>query len=339
MLLNELAPHQVIQFSNALLMASQQMKARVAPRLNADFNFTEGANGAPYAVEIGGTVEMSELLTDDEKTDLLDVEKRRRLGDFIGRKLTLKIGDFERVEQLVDPENQKVREMAAAMARQEDRDGLSYIFDPVVETVKNAQTDKGITQTIPLPESQKIPFDFAGFHRNEAEGEDAPTGPGLGLTVNKLSEAKIRLDKGNYHEFMNDGMPCCFVEEEDLQFLQTSERIYNRESAYHTDMAIQKIGETGEVNYNGIKFIKINSGLLPRAQAQNPNTYWVPVFYPSAIHYRKIPLIYGGDGFTMPKIDFRPDRSNIRQAMLKYYQSGLRTHDEAVVLIEVQRRA
>jgi len=338
--LSTLTPHQIVQFNGALLMASQQITRRIATKIDFDLNYPmPTAEGAPYVVELGGRVEINKLLTDDQKTDLKDRQKKRRLNYWQGRELTLRIGDFERVEQLVDPQNQAIMEMAAAGARSDDEDALLSLFEPMTETVIDPGTGKGVTSTLTFPNDYKIPMDFDDFHINEAEGGAAPASPGFGLTVNKLSEAKVLLDRGNYHEIKGNGMPVCFVEEEDLQFLQTSERIYNKESHYAIDAAMRDIGTTGEMVYNGIRFCKVNAGMLPRAQTQNTNTYWIPIFYPSALHFRKIPLIYGGDGMSMPKIDFRPDRSNIRQAMLKYYVTWARTHDEAVVHIECQRRA
>lgn len=323
---NSLEQHKVIAFGRNLDLVAQQRKNRTIANVMADMNFSEP--GDRFTDELMGEAEPSEMISDAQETPLGTVDKKRRIAFFKtfhdGRRIT----NREKAEQLVDPTNSVVMAMAAGRERLRDKQVITRgLFEPAWEI----NEESGEPAQVAFPAARQIAYNSQKFYKGLADGETGPGSPVTVLNPDKLRQAKVLLNKSNFHE-MDGGQPIIFVEEEDLQALVTSAEIYDRHNVT-VNMAALRSVENGDTDSAlGFKFVKVASGLLPKASSST--RFWVPVYYRSALMYKERPLV-GGPGNV--RISERNDRSYAWQAYWQSQHGVLRREDAAVCHIEVTR--
>lgn len=324
---NALSPGQVKAFANALNLRAQQRKSRCVSAVMADLGYSE--KGVSFTDELLEPFEAEDFDGDIAPTPWKTSEQSRREARFRSLRLPQMVGEKERAEKLVDPTNAVLMGMAAALERKRDeritgRIGESGgIFGTSIEIQKN-----GDPMIVPFPDSQKIAFNFTGFHRGKADGVAAPSVIATVLSRSKLAQTKILLDRSFYAD-MTSNLPVVMLEETDLQNFATSEETINKDYAVH-DLANLERLRNGEIGvYKGFRFVKVANGTLPRVPGQ-ANRWYIPVFYPDVMIFKERPLITTRVE-TIQSMSFRWGA---------YYEAqtgSLRTDDRGMVWIEVER--
>lgn len=141
---SQLETAQIIQFSDSVHLAAQQMKARFAGLFAV-----KQMKGKEYAYDGIGSIEAQELQGRFNRVEFSDLKVTRRK---IGRRrfsLTLPIDDDDLSKILLNPESEYKNACAMAMARVHDRIGVEASLAPVftgedMDTEVSAATD-GVT--------------------------------------------------------------------------------------------------------------------------------------------------------------------------------------------------
>lgn len=294
----------VNQYKNELRILYQQMGSRLRGRVrersvNAEYDFVERL----------GLVEAQELIgrhTDTTYQDTPHSRRRYALTPYTAADL---IDRADRVQLLIEPQNDYARVQAAAHGRSTDR-------TVITAALGNAFSGKNGETTVALPSAQKVEWDgneFGGtFSANNTRD--------YGMTVAKLRSAKSKLDEA---EAPDEGRYIVCTARQ-VQDLLGEEQLTSND--YNTIRALVN----GDVNtFLGFTFIRVNSGLLPTFVDTDDT-----VRQCFAYHRDAILLGIGQGGDLAVKITEMPGKNYSTQVWSMMMLGATRVEDEGVVEIQ-----
>lgn len=325
--INRLEAGKVIAFARNIELVGQSRKSRLVSHVMADMAYTEP--GDRFTDELMGLSEPQDCLGDIEPTPGEVVEQYRRVHFFKTYNDGKWVGTRDKAEKLVDPTNSTVQAMGAGRERRRDitiigaPGKMGGLFGDAWQTDENGDQEK-----IAFPGANKIAYNFNGLWLGKADGAAAPGAAPTVLTPQKMRQAKIILDKSEYAEMDND-LPIIAVEETDLQNLQTSAEMNNKDYTSHDLLQIERL-VAGDISvFKGFRFVKVRNSLLPKVPGQSDRWY-VPVWFKSAMLYKERPLV-------TTRVTERADYKYRWHAYYEAQDACMRREDAAVCWIEVTR--
>lgn len=317
-----LEPGKVMQFARNIEHVGQQKQNRLVPYVDADLAFTE--KGDRFTDDTFGLSEPQETMSDWADTPDGHVDQYRRAAFGKMYHDAKYVGARENAEKLISPKAPVVEVMGFGRERRRDQ---VIVNRGIFATSMLEFTQDGDYQSVGFPASNIVAVDDIQYYRGKADGVTAPSTPSTGEALRGLTPAKIRKGKVKLADGKDDPMgvmPVILYEEQDLQFLMTSQELTD------ADLTMVKRLENGEIDtWAGLRWVKVDPGTLPLVPGQT-NRWYTSIYLPRYIAYKDRPLV-------TTRIVERADKSFNWQAYYRAQDFVLRRRDSAVIWISFER--
>lgn len=313
-----LEPGKVIQFARNIEHVGQQKQNRLVPYCDADLAFSE--KGDRFTDDTFGLSNPQEAMQDWADTPDGHVDQYRRVA--FGRMYhdAKYVGAREEAEKLISPKSGVVQAMAFGRERRRDQ---VIVNRGIFAASMLEYTADGDVTSVSFPAANIVANNENQFYRGRVDGVAAPT-PSTALTPAKIRKAKKLLADGKDDPMGQ--MPVILYEEQDLQFLLTSEELTD------ADLTAIKRLENGEINtWMGCTFAKVDPGTLPLVPGQTTQ-YYTAMFLPKYLVYKDRPLV-------QTQIGTRADKGYTWQAYYRAQDFAMRRRDSAFVWMNISRPA
>lgn len=290
--------HYVQAFEANLGLLPQQTHSRLTSRVLSTLNFTKP--GDMFNADDIGKSEPTEILERFGPSPERSVDKRRRVGFFTPYEDGNFLDDVDQAKSLSDPSNEVMQAMMAGRERFRDREIISALGRAAREG-RNGET------SVALPASQIVARNSHAYY--DLSLAVAPSG-NAGLTLSKLTEAKVKLDKAEI-----GGEKTFVASAEQLGQLLRDPRLTSND--YNSVKALVN----GEVTrFMGWEFVQTE--LLPMSGGVR-----------TCYGFVKPALIYKDRTLTTAQIVRRADRKFNWYAYYKGMHGAVRRYDEGVVAV------